>query len=66
VFDNSAGRLKGGTPSYNEISIKRKVARDGQSSYYLNGIALPPPGHHRHLPRHRPGRPQLLPSSNRA
>lgn len=37
VFDNSDGTLKGEYASFNEISIKRKVTRDGQNNYYLNG-----------------------------
>ncbi len=37
VFDNSEGTLKGEYISYAEISIKRKVTRDGQSGYFLNG-----------------------------
>ena len=37
VFDNSMGKVGGKYASYNEISIRRQVARDGQSKYYLNG-----------------------------
>ena len=37
VFDNSDGSLGGEYASWGEISIKRKVTRDSQSSYYLNG-----------------------------
>lgn len=37
VFDNSKGKLVGEYAQYNEISVKRRVTRDGQSSYYLNG-----------------------------
>ena len=37
IFDNSGGRLGGRYASYNEISIKRQVSRDSQSSYFLNG-----------------------------
>lgn len=36
VFDNSFGRLTGQYSSYQEISVKRVVTRDGESSYYLN------------------------------
>ena len=36
-FDNTDGRLTGEYADYSEISIKRKVTRDGQSSYFLNG-----------------------------
>ena len=37
IFDNSQGRVTGEFAAYNEIGIRRKVARDGQSNYYLNG-----------------------------
>jgi chromosome segregation protein len=37
IFDNSGGRLGGRYASYTEISIKRQVSRDSQSSYFLNG-----------------------------
>ncbi|ASQ44935.1 chromosome segregation protein SMC [Legionella clemsonensis] len=37
IFDNSLGRLTGQYGSYQEISVKRVVTRDGESSYYLNG-----------------------------
>ena len=37
IFDNSLGRISGEYASYNEIGVKRKVTRDGQSSYFLNG-----------------------------
>ncbi|MBT8139378.1 MAG: chromosome segregation protein SMC [Gammaproteobacteria bacterium] len=37
VFDNSAGTLQGEYGGFSEISIKRKVVRDGQSQYFLNG-----------------------------
>ncbi|RLA41336.1 MAG: chromosome segregation protein SMC, partial [Gammaproteobacteria bacterium] len=36
VFDNSDATLGGEYASYNEVSIRRVVARDGQSSYFLN------------------------------
>jgi len=38
VFDNSDNRIKGEYAQYNEISIKRKVSRDGSAGYMLNGI----------------------------
>lgn len=38
VFDNSAGKLGGPWAGYNEISIKRLVSRDSQSSYFLNNV----------------------------
>ena len=37
VFDNSDGTLGGQYAQYNEISVRRQVTRDGQSSYFLNG-----------------------------
>ncbi len=37
VFDNSDGTLGGQYASFNEISIKRTVTRDGQSIFHLNG-----------------------------
>ncbi len=37
LFDNSDGRAGGEYASYNEISVKRQVSRDGQSAYFLNG-----------------------------
>lgn len=39
LFDNSDGSVVGDCASFAEISIKREVFRDGQSSYYLNGTA---------------------------
>lgn len=37
VFDNSDATLTGEYAGFSEISIKRKVSRDGDNSYYLNG-----------------------------
>ncbi len=37
VFDNADGRAGGEYAAYSEISVKRQVSRDGQSSYFLNG-----------------------------
>ncbi|MEX0584574.1 MAG: chromosome segregation protein SMC, partial [Natronospirillum sp.] len=37
VFDNSDHTLSGPYAEYSEISIRRKVTRDGQSTYFLNG-----------------------------
>ena len=37
VFDNAEGKLGGEYGAFSEISIRRKVTRDGQSNYYLNG-----------------------------
>jgi chromosome segregation protein len=36
VFDNSLGRAGGQWGQYGEISVKRILTRDGQSSYYIN------------------------------
>jgi chromosome segregation protein len=36
LFDNSDQALAGEFATYNEISVKRSVSRDGQSNYYLN------------------------------
>ncbi len=36
VFDNSDGTITGEYAGYAEISIKRRVTRDGQNLYYLN------------------------------
>ena len=37
VFDNTAGRLP---VDYHEVAIKRRVERDGQSDYFLNGARV--------------------------
>ncbi len=37
VFDNSDGGVGGAYASYAEISLKRSVTRDGNSTYYING-----------------------------
>src|SRR5579863_4128930 len=37
VFDNSDGKIGGAYAGYSEISLKRSVARDGSSAYYING-----------------------------
>ena len=37
LFDNSETTLEGQYAKYAEISIRREVARDGISNYYLNG-----------------------------
>lgn len=36
VFDNSDGSLGGQYAEYNELSVRRVLARDGQSQYFLN------------------------------
>ncbi len=37
VFDNADGTITGEYGKFNEVSVKRQVTRDGQSSYFLNG-----------------------------
>ncbi|HEV2621751.1 MAG TPA: chromosome segregation protein SMC [Frateuria sp.] len=37
IFDNADGTVQGEYAQYAEISVKRQVTRDGQSSYFLNG-----------------------------
>lgn len=37
VFDNSDGTAPGEFASFNEISVRRRVSREGQSEYFLNG-----------------------------
>ncbi len=37
VFDNSDRTLVGEFAAFNEISIRRRVTREGQSQYFLNG-----------------------------
>lgn len=36
-FDNSAGRIGGEYATYSELSVRRLVTRDAQSTYFLNG-----------------------------
>lgn len=37
LFDNSDGRIGGEYASYSEISVRRRVTREGASDYFLNG-----------------------------
>lgn len=37
VFDNSDGSAPGEFVQFNEISVRRRVSREGQSDYFLNG-----------------------------
>ena len=37
IFNNCSGRLQGEYASYHEISIKRRLQRDGNNHYFLNG-----------------------------
>ncbi len=38
LFDNSDGSAGGQYAQYAQISVKRQVSRDGQSSYLINGV----------------------------
>lgn len=40
IFDNADHTITGEYASFNEISVKRIVSRDGQSAYYLNGTKV--------------------------
>ena len=37
IFDNSDGKITGEYARFSEISIRRRVTREGQSEYFLNG-----------------------------
>jgi chromosome segregation protein len=37
VFDNADGTISGPYAAYAEVSLKRQVGRDGQSTYFING-----------------------------
>lgn len=37
IFDNSEGRIGGEYAAFSEISVRRRVSRDGISDYFLNG-----------------------------
>jgi chromosome segregation protein len=37
IFDNTQGRAAGQWSQYAEISVKRTLQRDGESSYFING-----------------------------
>jgi chromosome segregation protein len=39
-FDNSQGRIGGQWGQYSELSIKRVLTRDGDSTYYINNIPV--------------------------
>jgi chromosome segregation protein len=36
LFDNADGKIGGPYASYNEISLRRQVSRDGSSAYFIN------------------------------
>ena len=38
IFDNSDGSAGGQYAQYNQISVKRQISREGQSSYFLNSV----------------------------
>ncbi|MBD9416275.1 chromosome segregation protein SMC [Pseudomonas sp. PDM16] len=38
IFDNSDGSLAGEYAAFAEISIRRRVTRDSQNTYFLNGV----------------------------
>jgi len=40
LFDNSMGKVIGQWASYTEISIKRVLQRDGDSTYYINNLPV--------------------------
>ena len=40
LFDNSQGRVGGQWGRYTELSIKRVLSRDGDSTYYINNIPV--------------------------
>jgi chromosome segregation protein len=40
LFDNSQGRVGGQWGKYAELSIKRVLTRDGDSSYYINNLPV--------------------------
>ncbi|HLB56907.1 MAG TPA: chromosome segregation protein SMC [Coxiellaceae bacterium] len=39
TFDNSDRRITGEYAAFSEISIRREVVREGQSNYFINGVA---------------------------
>jgi chromosome segregation protein len=38
IFDNADGKIGGPYAGYNEVSLRRQVARDGTSNYFINGV----------------------------
>ncbi len=40
IFDNSLGKAAGQWSSYGEISVKRVIQREGDSTYYINNIPV--------------------------
>ena len=61
LFDNSDGRVSAASlASYNEISLKRQVSRDGISVYLPQQQPLPPQRRAGFTVGYRPGFAQLL------
>ncbi len=40
VFDNGDGQIGGAYATYNEVSLRRSVSRDGSSDYFINGTKV--------------------------
>ena len=40
VFDNADGKIGGAYANYNEVALRRAVARDGTSDYFINGMKV--------------------------
>ncbi len=40
IFDNSLGKAAGQWSAYGEISVKRIIERDGDSTYYINNLPV--------------------------
>jgi chromosome segregation protein len=40
VFDNSDAKFGGAYATYNEVSLRRSVSRDGTSDYFINGTKV--------------------------
>lgn len=38
IFDNSEGRIVGEYAKFSEVSIRREVEREGQSTYFINNV----------------------------
>jgi chromosome segregation protein len=53
-FDNSQGRIGGQWGQYAELSIKRILTRDGDSTYYINNIPVRRRDIHDPVSRYRP------------
>ena len=60
VFDNSDHTITGEYAAFNEISVKRSVIARRHQQLLPQRRPLPPPRHHRPVPRHGPGPAQLL------